>query len=109
VTAADHWGGEAFEKRVRPGLPGSVEALFHEADRGDFFLRGSAMPSEALLERAIGVIYRPQTERRSHYFMARLAEQFDPIVHVDSATAVKPLERAPASADEPAETYPSGV
>jgi erythromycin esterase-like protein/predicted phosphoribosyltransferase len=109
VTAADDWGDKAVEKLVPPGLPGSVEALFHDADEGDFFLRGAAMPNEALLQRAIGVVYRPQTERRSHYFVARLAEQFDAIVHIEKTTAVTPLERLPAPAAEPAETYPSGV
>ena len=109
VTAAHDWGGEAFRQKVRPGLPGSVETLFHEAELGDFFLRGAAMPNERLLERAIGVIYRPETERRSHYFGARLAEQFDAIIHVDSTTAVEPLERTPVPTDEPAETYPSGM
>jgi erythromycin esterase-like protein/predicted phosphoribosyltransferase len=95
VTAADHWGGEAIEKQVRRGLPGSVEEMFHDVGQGDFFLCGEAMPYEALLERAIGVIYRPDTERQSHYFLARLADQFDAVIHIDTTTAVKPNAAPP--------------
>ena len=47
----------------------------------------------ARLERAIGVIYRPSTERQSHYFRARLADQFDVVLHIDDTRAVEPLER----------------
>ena len=63
-----------------------------------------------MLERAIGVIYRPETERASHWFHARLAQQFDAVVHIDRTTAVQPLE--PTSlweAGEPPETYPTGL
>jgi erythromycin esterase-like protein len=60
----------------------------------------------ARLERTIGVIYRPETERHSHCSHARLPEQFDAVLHVDGTHAVEPLERiAPR---ETAETYPSG-
>jgi len=63
----------------------------------------------ARLERAIGVIYRPETERVSHYFFARLPEQFDAVVHQDETTAVVPLERvAPWQSGQAPETYPSG-
>jgi hypothetical protein len=63
-----------------------------------------------LLERAIGVIYRPETERQSHYFSARVADQFDALIHIDRTTAVEPLERAaPWTTVEPPETYPSAV
>jgi erythromycin esterase-like protein len=61
------------------------------------------------LERAIGVIYRPQTERTSHYFHARLPEQFDAVLHVDETQAVEPLERtAQWEAGEAPETFPFG-
>ena len=60
------------------------------------------------LQRMIGVIYRPETERWSHYVSARPAAQFDLLAHVDETTALEPLERW--SADEaPADTYPSGL
>jgi erythromycin esterase-like protein len=62
------------------------------------------------LERAIGVIYRPETERWSHYFEACLPEQFDAVIHIDQTTAVRPLETVATShVDEPDETFPSGL
>jgi erythromycin esterase-like protein len=64
---------------------------------------------EPRLERAIGVIYRPETERQSHYFFARLPVQFDALLHFDQSRAVEPLERDAAATDaEVPETYPSG-
>ena len=63
-----------------------------------------------LLERAIGVIYRPQTERQSHYFHARVSEQFDLLIHVDRTTALVPLEPSLHwYHEEVPETYPSGL
>ena len=63
----------------------------------------------ARLERAIGVVYRPETERASHDFRARLSEQFDAVIHVDTTRALSPLERwSHEEADLP-ETYPVGV
>jgi erythromycin esterase-like protein len=100
---------------VRPGLPGSVEALFHRVDLPQFLLdlRDPAVSSvldDDLLERAIGVIYRPETERASHYFEADLARQFDLVVHVDETHALKPLERHAAwEAGEIPETYPTAL
>jgi erythromycin esterase-like protein len=61
------------------------------------------------LERAIGVIYRPETERASHYFAARLPQQFDLLVHVDRTRAVEPLERWGRHELDLPETYPTGV
>src|SRR5206468_3602975 len=99
VTAASDWGGPAERKSIRPALPVSVEELFHEVGEKAFLVSFSTAPQavEALrparLERAIGVIYRPETERQSHYFRARLADQFDAVIHVDETRAVEPLER----------------
>jgi erythromycin esterase-like protein len=116
VTAASDWGGPAERKRVRPALAGSYEALFHEVDHDRFVLglRHDGMVAANLrtprLERAIGVIYRPRTERHSHYFHARLSEQFDAILHFDQTRAVEPLERTPEwEQGEVPETYPSGI
>jgi erythromycin esterase-like protein len=65
---------------------------------------------EPRLERAIGVIYRPDTERQSHYFHARLSDQFDAIIHVDESSAVRPLDaEAQVAADELPETFPSAL
>jgi erythromycin esterase-like protein len=66
--------------------------------------------AEPRLQRAIGVIYRPETERSSHYFYTRLAEQFDVVLHFDRTRAVEPLERsAEWDHSEPPETYPSAL
>ena len=115
VTAADDWGGPPEHMRVRPALEGSVEELLHQVELPRFFLplrgAGEALGElrEAMLERAIGVVYRPRTERQSHYFEARVAAQFDGIVHVDRTRAVEPLERAQMWTAEPPETYPSAL
>jgi erythromycin esterase-like protein len=116
VTAASDWDGEAQRMAVRPALPDSYEALFHDAGPARFLLNLRA-PSAAVralqeprLERAIGVIYRPQTERFSHYFGASLPHQFDAILHYDVTRAVEPLERTPVwEAGEAPETYPFAV
>jgi erythromycin esterase-like protein len=116
VTAASDWGAPAERKRVRPALAGSWERLFHETLLRDFVLLMEANSGlrEALsaerLERAIGVIYLPETERQSHYFEARLAQQFDTIIHIDETRAVEPLERTSDwETGELPETYPSAV
>src|SRR5213078_162085 len=87
VTAASNWDGPAERKRVRPALKESYEALLNETGGASFLLtlRDNKRISTALqgprLERAIGVIYLPQTERQSHYFDAHLARQFDAVIH----------------------------
>ncbi len=114
VTAASDWGGPAERKHVRPALDGSYEQLFHHAELDQFVLTLTGEARQALpaprLERAIGVIYRPQTERASHWFHARLPDQFDAVIHVDRTTAVEPLERTTLwDTGEPPETYPTGL
>lgn len=98
VTAASKWGGLAERKFVRPGLAGSFEELFHTVDLPSFVLKLRApdvvsVLRQPRLERAIGVIYMPDSERQSHYFFARLADQFDAIIHFQETLAVEPLER----------------
>jgi pimeloyl-ACP methyl ester carboxylesterase len=84
VTAATEWGYGAERKRVQPALDGSYEALFHESGLGNFLLplrtgrMGGVRLPRGLLERAIGVIYRPETERWSHYFEANLPSSSTP-------------------------------
>jgi erythromycin esterase-like protein len=118
VTAATEWGDPPKRKTVRPGLPGSMEAVFHEAGVPDFLLRlrdrraQLADLNQQRIQRAIGVIYRPETERQSHYFHTRLLDQFDAILHFDHTRAVVPLDTHPAWPDESAdapETYPTGL
>jgi erythromycin esterase-like protein len=116
VTASSDWDGPAERKRVRPSLPGSYEELFHETGLGNFWLdchadaEVAAVLRQPRLERAIGVIYRPDTERQSHYFHSSLPDQFDGIIHYDATRAVEPLERTVEwSVGETDETYPSGL
>jgi erythromycin esterase-like protein len=109
VTAASRWGGPAERKQVRPAMAGSWEELFHQRAVSRFLLETSGMRGRRL-ERAIGVIYLPATERQSHYFHARLADQFDAVLHIDETSAVEPLERTSEwEAGELPETYPWGV
>ena len=113
VTAASNWDGAAERKQVRKALGGSYESLFHETGIGNFALLPGekelrSILAEPRLERAIGVIYLPQSERVSHYFHARLSNQFDVVFHVDDTRAVEPLERnAVWERGEVPETYPS--
>lgn len=115
VTAADDWGDPAELMAIRPSLPGSIERLFHELAVPDFFLalRGSPAAGSLAgrrLERAIGVIYRPATERISHYFSADLPAQFDAVVHFDRTRGVEPLDLDEGwnASKELSETFPSG-
>jgi erythromycin esterase-like protein len=116
VTAASDWEGPAERKWVRPALADSVEELLHEVGEKGFMLRFGAASGSAQalgsvrLERAIGVIYQPETERQSHYFGARVADQFDAVIHIDETRAVEPLERtARWQEGEAPETYPFAV
>jgi erythromycin esterase-like protein len=112
VTAASDWGNPCGRRRVRPGLPGSYERAFHELGIPCFlFITAEAkgVLQEPMLERAIGVIYRPESERTSHYFRAWLTRQFDAVVHFDRTHALTPLETtAHWDTGEPPETYPTG-
>jgi erythromycin esterase-like protein len=125
VTAADGWGARAQRMFVRPALAGSYEALFHEAGEGELggpnflltFSNGAGRNDELrhaldgpLLERAIGVIYRPSLERQSHYFAASLPRQFDMVLHYDTTRAVEPLELSVRwDGGGEMETYPSAL
>ena len=101
---------------MRPALAGSIEELLHDTGRGDFYIAahdGSPAAREldvVRLGRAIGVIYLPETERQSHYFHVRPSDQFDAMIHIDSTSALTPLE--PNSvwvAGQNPETYPTGL
>jgi len=106
VAAADDWGGPMRVMQVRPAHPESYERLCHDAAVPGFFLHLREPEREDLrfeleaprLERAIGVIYRPQTEVQSHYFHASLPRQFDEYIWLDETHAVKPV----APAESPA-------
>jgi erythromycin esterase-like protein len=124
VTAPSDWDVPAERKRVRPPLPESYESLFHEvadaAQAPRFFLplRGArhevtAALEEPRLQRFVGVIYRPETERWSHNYEASLPYQYDAVLHFDHSRALEPLERTPRwtagesdHPDDPPQTYP---
>lgn len=101
VTAADDWGAPAERKKVNPGFESSYEELFHHLKAKNFLLdlTGNKQLEHFLhiprLQRAIGVIYRPDTERLSHYYFTRLPYQFDCIIHIDKTNAVEPLDINP--------------
>lgn len=115
VAAASNWDSPMEVKEVRPSLEKSYENLCHQTGRAGFILpletgsdkrvvRGLSHPR---LERAIGVIYRPETERQSHYFEATLTAQFDEYIWVERSRAVTPLTTA--SLRGAPDTYPFGL
>ncbi|TAL27731.1 MAG: erythromycin esterase family protein [Alphaproteobacteria bacterium] len=116
VTAASNWDEPAECKEIRAPIPGSYEDVFHSVSHKKFLLdmrENNSMVdllSQPRLQRAIGVVYRPDTERQSHYFTSRLPQQFDFMLHFDSTQAVQPLDTViqmhPGEMDE---TYPYGV
>jgi erythromycin esterase-like protein len=116
VTATSNWDETAQLKKVREGLNNSFERLFHQVGIPNFFLNlrdedtRKAFRDEKLLERAIGVIYRPETERVSHYFYADLPRQFDGVIHFDVTRALQPLDKVASWTHEDApETFPAGI
>jgi erythromycin esterase-like protein len=115
VTATSNWDEPAQLKEVRPGIKNSYELLFHQTGLARFFLNLQNSETKELLarprlERAIGVIYRPETERLSHYFEAYMSEQFDGVIHFDETRAVEPLDKTAGWKHEDApETFPEGL
>jgi erythromycin esterase-like protein len=114
VTAAHDWDRPPERRWVRPAHQDSYEHLLHATRLDRFFLPMQGEVVRALdgplLERAIGVIYRPETELASHYFSAMLPAQFDAVFHLDETTAVEPLEvHEQWIRHEPPETWPSGL
>jgi erythromycin esterase-like protein len=115
VAAADDWDAPMRIKKVLPSRADSYERVFCDAGvpQSLTHLQGSGTESlrealaESRLERAIGVIYRPETELQSHYFEAVLPEQFDAYVWFEETKAVTPLASAPPQGVP--ETYPFGV
>jgi erythromycin esterase-like protein len=115
VTTASGWGGPAERKRVRPALPDSYEALLHGTGLERFALplrdgdpAAVAWLGKPRLERPIGVIYRPETERLSHCSFVRLPDRFGAVVHLDETGALAPLERTAGwDRGELPETHPT--
>jgi erythromycin esterase-like protein len=122
VTAAHDWDEPGMRRSVRPSLVGSYERVFHDVavstETPRFLLRmleendAIRALAEPRLQRAIGVIYRPETERQSHYYDVELPRQFDAIIHLDETSALRGLEPGEhweRGVDELPETYPTGM
>ena len=117
VVAADNWDSPALRKQIVPGLPGSFEDVFHQTGLPSFWLdmRDEQVASilyQPRLQRAIGVVYLPKTERTSHYFHAKLPLEFDWVIHLDDTQALRPLDVGEPwhrNLEEAPETYPSGL
>ncbi len=115
VAAASDWDGPMERKEIRPALADSYERLCHETGLPGFLLdlRGLRDPalrqglSRPRLERAIGVIYRSESEFASHYFQAELPRQFDEYIWIDETTPVTPFETA--ELEGLPDTYPFGL
>ena len=116
VTAATAWGEPARVMRITPAAEDTMEALLHETGLDHLLLvmgedaRATAALAPTRLQRAIGATYRPQTERISHHVFADVTRQFDVLVHLDTTSALEPLEAAPDwPLDDVAQTRPTGV
>lgn len=117
VTAASRWDGPVERKRIVDAMDGSIEKFFHEVGMADFFLsldrhgrrREDSELWQPILQRAIGVLYLPKTERHSHYLTCRFADQFDGVIHVDSTSALEPLDAVSEWISGEETTYPFGL
>lgn len=115
VIATSDWDMPPQQKRVSPALKNSIERVFHQTEIARFLLLLQddaplrAALNRPLLERAIGVIYRPETERQSHYFHVNLGEQFDAIMHLDDTGPVEPIGYIKTEGRDMAETFPTGI
>ncbi len=114
VAAATEWGGPVEFKTIRPSQPRSYERLCHDSGVANFLLplRDAEEDlrdplTQPRLERAIGVIYRPETELQSHYFQASLPNQFDEYIWFDETSPVSPL--GPEAGTGMPETFPFGL
>jgi erythromycin esterase-like protein/predicted phosphoribosyltransferase len=116
VTAADNWDGPALRKKINPPFPGSYEEVFSSLACKQFLVdlrlknEATDLLRESRLQHAIGVVYRPETERESHYFFSQLTEQFDFLIHFDKTSVLHPLESMPHwHRGDMDETYPYGL
>lgn len=113
VIASEFWGGPVRRMQVPPARRGSIESLLHaalpEADNL-FVLTGAEPPdwaTEVRSHRAIGVVYRPRSERTGNYVPTVLARRYDAFIHCDVSSALTPLHAVEHATAE-AETYPHG-
>lgn len=103
VTAARAWEGEPERRTLRAALPESHEAVMHTVGLPRFLLSLREQGVARLLagpriQRAVGVVYRPERERQSHYYSVTLPEEFDALIHLDRTSALEPLDRPAAAA-----------
>jgi len=117
VRAAAAWGDLPQIFTVPPALEESYEALFHTVGVERFFINfqeetgaRELFRNSRYLHRAIGVVYRPQTERASHYYHSNLSYQYDGVMHIDTSHALEALHLVtPKTLKDLPETYPSGM
>lgn len=116
VSAAQDWDEPVERFHINPPLTGSVESVFEKTGIPAFMLNLRDQPGvrrlleDSRLHRAIGVVYRPLSERWSHYYHTHLCHQFDAVIHLNETRALEPLEATPEwHVGEVAETYPSGL
>jgi erythromycin esterase-like protein len=117
VSAASSWGADVEKKKIIPALPESVESFFHSVGKQAFVIIPNEDPAlyaffdhDDYLQRAIGVIYLPESERQSHYFYAQLSRQYDIVIHYDTTQAVTPLDTNALwqQGEDLPETFPFG-
>lgn len=113
VACASEWDGQMEVKEVKPSSPDSIERLCHDSGKGTFLLERGVALAEVLRtprpERYIGVIYRPETERLSHYMASSLSRQFDVFVWFDKTSLVIPLAEPEKEFGKVPDTFPFGV
>jgi erythromycin esterase-like protein len=116
VTAASDWDSPEEYKKINEPWPDSYEEVFHHVSHKKFMIdlreknEATDLLREPRLQRAIGVVYRPESERQSHYFLSCLPQQFDFLFHYDETHGVKPLKtKTHYHKGELDETYPYGV
>lgn len=118
VSAASAWGADVEKKYVRSALDESIESFFHLSTQDAFYIVLDEDPAiyeffdtKDYLQRAIGVVYLPQTERQSHYFLAEITRQYDVVIHFDVSHAVEPLDKSTEweKGEDVPETFPFGT
>lgn len=122
VTASSDWDCDYETKKVNPSLESSHEILLHDSQIGNFYLLFRSNNQDIQLdkelikefqnskqERFIGVIYRPDTEKQSHYYGCKMANQFDAVLHIDRTRGIRPMDRLVELKRDEQETFPTGL
>jgi protein-L-isoaspartate(D-aspartate) O-methyltransferase len=115
VACASEWDGQMEIKEIKSSAPDSIERLCHDSGKASFlldFVRGGALAKvlrTPRLERYIGVIYRPETERLSHYMASSVSRQFDAFVWFDKTSSVTPLVGLQEKSGKVPDTFPFGI